>query len=200
VKRSIFFLYVAFAWMVAGCGATTDRSSTAQGESAATPADETTRASDEPAGESPAAPEQAAPTPLTKIALAEHVFAAVLARDFEHYRQFIMRAEDIAAAMPHLSPERVQELDEQVLATQRMMFEEAYATGEHRGVDWSNASFREAHQNGSDTRPNIFIVFESGGEPFSMKMDDCLETERGWVVGDYLDAPQRGESHRDPVD
>jgi len=137
---------------------------------------------------------------VDKTALARGVFEAVRAHDFERYGRYILTREDLAAAMPHLSREQLDETSQRVVGIQRMTFEEAYAAGEHGGIVWAEATFREAQQNGSESRPNIFIVFESAGELWSMKMDDCVQTARGWVVGDYLATPQRGDSQREPVD
>ncbi len=163
-------------------------------------------ASGEHGGESeaPVAESTADETPamdrVSKSELARRVFEAVQAHDFESYRQYAPRPEDLIAALPNLTDERAGALHAEMMAQQQMMFEEAIARGEHEGIVWVDAIFREAQQNGSERRPNIFIVFEHGGEPYSMKMDDCIETERGWVVGDYLATPQHGESRRDPVD
>jgi hypothetical protein len=189
-------LIISSAPLAAGCGASTTTDHPSETNEERPPSPRVAAAGDA----EDSAPSVPVSVPLSKTELAQKVFEAVQAHDFERYRQYVVRLEELAAALPHLSEERARELHAQVMATHEMMFEEAYAQGERRGIVWADATFREAQQNGRDERPNIFIVFEHGSEPYSMKMDDCLETERGWVVGDYLDAPHHGESRREPVD
>ena len=135
----------------------------------------------------------------TQRELAEVAFDAVQVDDFDRFRELLLTPEEIGQHGPASAGVEAEEIHQRIVEMNRLFFEEAYAKGEQLGIVWSEARFVGAEKSWSDQRPNVYILFEHAGTPYSMKMDDCIETARGWVIGDYLGAPQAGESHREPV-
>jgi hypothetical protein len=134
---------------------------------------------------------------VTDEELAHKVFAAVKNDNAQALLECVVKREDITYVDDHAGPsERLKNRMKIKMSRETVFWEVRYKERLNhtrklaKDVDWESAEFDKVEnksrmKNGLELS-DILVYFHDKNQKWTMELDDCIKTDRGWVMMDDI--------------